>query len=90
MCRYGGGIEIYMNKKQFLGVAYYPEAWDRSQIDEDLEGRAAITSTKYGKGRIVVFGFIPTKETLADVVTSVCADAGIVPFLSATDNVTVY
>ena len=27
-----------MNKKSFLGVAYYPEAWDRSQIDEDLDG----------------------------------------------------
>ena len=26
-----------MNKKQFLGVAYYPEAWERSQIDEDLD-----------------------------------------------------
>ena len=26
-----------MNKKQFLGVAYYPEAWERSQIAEDLD-----------------------------------------------------
>jgi len=26
-----------MNKLPFLGVAYYPEAWDRSQIDEDLD-----------------------------------------------------
>ena len=25
------------NKIPFLGVAYYPEAWDRSQIDEDLD-----------------------------------------------------
>ena len=25
------------NKLPFLGVAYYPEAWDRSQIDEDLD-----------------------------------------------------
>ena len=26
-----------MKENQFLGVAYYPEAWDRSQIDEDLD-----------------------------------------------------
>ena len=26
-----------MNKTPFLGVAYYPEHWERSQIDEDLD-----------------------------------------------------
>jgi hypothetical protein len=26
-----------MNKRPFLGVAYYPEHWERRQIDEDLD-----------------------------------------------------
>ena len=57
--------------------------------EEYLAGYSAITSTKYGKGRIVVLGFVPTKESLAKIVTGICADAGIVPFVSASDNVTV-
>lgn len=56
--------------------------------DEYLAGATAITSTKYGKGRIVVIGFIPTFETLIDIMTRVCADAGITPFAEASNNVT--
>ena len=54
-----------------------------------LEGRAAITSSPYGKGRIVMLGFIPTPEALAKILTEVCATVGITPFIEADENLTV-
>ncbi len=41
-----------MNKKPFMGVAYYPEAWDRAQIDEDLDKMVA-----YGIGCVRIGEF---------------------------------
>ncbi|MBQ9805109.1 MAG: beta-galactosidase [Clostridia bacterium] len=58
-------------------------------VGDYLEGRAAITSTPYGKGRIVVLGFIPTPESLAKIVKDVCAEVGILPFVEASENMTV-
>ena len=57
--------------------------------EEYLAGYSAITETKYGKGKIVVLGFIPTKETLLSVVGRVCREASIVPFVKADENITV-
>ncbi len=54
-----------------------------------LEGRTAITSAQYGKGKIVVLGFVPTPKSLAKIVKDVCAEVGILPFVEASENVTV-
>ena len=54
-----------------------------------LEGSAAITVSTYGKGKIVTLGFVPTPESLAKIVSEVCAEVGILPFVEADDNLTV-
>lgn len=41
-----------MNKKPFMGVAYYPEAWSRDQINEDLDKMAS-----YGIGCVRIGEF---------------------------------
>ena len=57
--------------------------------EEYLAGYAAITESAYGKGKIVMLGFVPTEETLRDIATAYCAEAGITPFITADESVTV-
>lgn len=57
--------------------------------DEYLAGYSAITESAYGKGKIVMLGFVPTEETLVDVVSHYCEEAGITPFVTADKNVCV-
>lgn len=57
--------------------------------EEYLAGYAAITESSFGKGKIVMLGFVPTAETLKEIATRYCAEAGITPFVTADENVTV-
>ena len=41
-----------MSIKPFLGVAYYPEAWDESQIESDLDNMV-----RYGIGCVRIAEF---------------------------------
>ena len=57
--------------------------------EEYLAGYSAITESTYGKGKIVMLGFVPTEETLVDIVSRYCEEAGIAPFVTADKNVCV-
>ena len=57
--------------------------------EEYLAGYAAITESSYGNGKIVMLGFVPTEETLRDIVSLYAAELGITPFVEASENVTV-
>ena len=53
---------------------------------EYLEGKAAITVTPYGKGKIVTLGCLPDSAALAKLVAHFAKEQGILP-VKATKNV---
>ena len=57
--------------------------------EQYLDGYAAATVAPYGKGKIVMLGCLPAKETLAALVGAIAAEKGITPFAQASDNVSV-
>ena len=57
--------------------------------EEYLRDYAAITESTYGKGKIVMLGFVPTEETIVKIISRYCAEAGIAPFVEADKNVCV-
>lgn len=55
--------------------------------DEYLEGYAAITETKVGKGRIIVVGAALDAESYASFVAGIAAEIGITPITEGSGNV---
>lgn len=54
-----------------------------------VEGCAAVTSHKMGRGRIVVIGTVLPPQDLRQLITAVSEDAGVVPVAQASDNLLV-
>lgn len=51
------------------------------------EGKAAITETKYGKGKIIVLGVVPDAATLTSLFKTLAAEVGLKRQFTADENV---
>ncbi len=51
------------------------------------EGKVAITATRYGKGKIVILGFVPDKSSLGAIVERECAEVGLARQYESSDGV---
>jgi beta-galactosidase len=58
-------------------------------MDGPLEGLAAVTETRLGKGRIVLLGTLPLLEDLKRLMLRIAAECNIRPAAEATSNVLV-
>lgn len=54
---------------------------------EYIKGYSAITSTPYGKGKIIILGFVPSPETLQEFAKFLAAENGVKPLTTADKNV---
>lgn len=54
---------------------------------EYIKGYSAITSTPYGKGKIIILGFVPSPETLQEFAKFLAAEKGVKPLTTADKNV---
>lgn len=54
---------------------------------EYIKGYSAITSTRYGKGKIVILGFVPDPATLREFTKFLAAENGVKPVAAADKNI---
>jgi len=54
-----------------------------------LEGLAAITRKKMGKGQVILLGTLPQADDIKELLVTVCAEVGITPVVKASENLLV-
>ena len=54
---------------------------------EYIKGYSAITSTPYGKGKIIILGFVPDPATLREFAKFLAAEKGVKPVAAADKNI---